>query len=120
LTNPLNDLADLRLAEGKDAEALPLLRRSLAIDNKVRGTSNLAAAATLHKLAQIYTKQGNDAELEPILKQQLAINEATFGADNIAVTGNLDAYAKLLRRLKRDDEAARLEARAAQIRAKTK
>ncbi|MBI5774492.1 MAG: tetratricopeptide repeat protein [Verrucomicrobia bacterium] len=120
LTNLMNDLADLRIEQGKEAEAAALLRRSLAIDNKVRGESNLAAAATLHKLAQIYTRQGNDKELEPILKQQLAVNEATFGAEHIVLTQDLDAYAKLLRRLQRDDEAAKLEARAAQIRAKAK
>jgi len=72
---------------------------------------------TLNKLALLYHAQGMYAEAEPLYKRSLAIREA-LGSEHSNLAQGLDNYAALLRTTKREDQAAKLRARARAIRSK--
>ncbi len=72
---------------------------------------------TLNKLALLYHAQVMYAEAEPLYKRSLAIREA-LGSEHSNLAQGLDNYAALLRTTNREDQAARLRARARTIRSK--
>ncbi len=72
---------------------------------------------TLNKLALLYHAQGMYAEAEPLYKRSLAIREA-LGSEHSNLAQGLDNYAALLRTTKREDQAAKLRARARAVRSK--
>ncbi len=76
-------------------------------------------ATSLNNLAGLYQAQGKYAEAEPLYQRSLAIMEKALGPDHPDVATSLENYAALLRQTARADEAARVEARAKAIRAKT-
>ncbi len=57
-------------------------------------------------------------EAEPLYKRSLAIWEKALGPDHPNVATSLENYVDLLRKMGRDEEAEKLEARAQAIRAK--
>ena len=59
------------------------------------------------------------AEAEPLFKRALAIRENALGPEHPNVTKTLENYAATLRKIGHDDRAARMEARAKTIRAKS-
>ncbi len=59
--------------QGRTAEAEPLLKRSLAIDEKTLGPEHPEMATSLNELALLYQAQGRYAEAEPLHKRALAI-----------------------------------------------
>jgi tetratricopeptide (TPR) repeat protein len=69
-------------------------------------------------LANIHKARGNYDEAEPMFKRALAIFDHALDPQYPRLGAWLTDYADLLRKMKRDDEAAKLEARAAEIRAK--
>ncbi len=69
--------------------------------------------------ALLYQAQGHYAEAEPLFQHSLAIREKALGPEHPHVAKSLDNYAALLRQTARADEAARMEARAKAIRAKS-
>ena len=73
---------------------------------------------SLYGLALLYSSQGKYAEAEPLYKRILAIVEKTSGAGHPMVAVVLEYYARLLRKMNREAEAADLESRAKEIRAK--
>ena len=118
LATTLDDLAEVYHAQGKDAEAEPLYKRSLAISEKNHGRTHPEVAASLDNLADLYAAEGKDAEAEPLYKRSLVIWERTLGREHAHVAISLEKYATLLRRMNREAEAAALEARVKAIRAK--
>jgi tetratricopeptide (TPR) repeat protein len=72
---------------------------------------------TLNKLALLYHAQGMYAEAEPLYKRSLAIREA-LGSEHSNLAQGLDNYAALLQTTNREDQAAKLRARARAIRSK--
>ena len=118
LAMSLNNLAGLYDNQGKYAEAEPLYKRLLAIDEKALGPEHPDVAASLNNLALLYYNQGKYAEAEPLHKRALAIKEKTLGPDHPRVATSLENYTALLRETNREAEAARMEARAKTIRAK--
>ncbi len=62
--------------------------------------------------------QGKYAEAEPLYKRSLAIREKALGPQHPDVAQSLENYAALLRNMNREDEVAKMEARAKAIRAK--
>ncbi|CAN0560503.1 unnamed protein product, partial [Laminaria digitata] len=58
-------------AQGNYAEALPLYKRSLAIDEKALGPEHPSVAISLNGLAGLFRTQGNYAEAGPLYKRSL-------------------------------------------------
>ena len=69
----LNNLALLYDDQGRYAEAEPLYKRALAIDEKALGPDHPDVAQSLNNLAALYDDQGRYAEAEPLYKRALAI-----------------------------------------------
>ena len=61
-------MAALYRAQGRYAEAEPLYRRSLAIEEKALGPDHPDLAISLHNIAGLYRAQGRYAEAEPPLE----------------------------------------------------
>ena len=116
----LNNLADLYRAQGKYAEAEPLYKRALDIHEKALGKDHPSTATSLNNLAGLYDSQGKYVEAESLYKRTLAIFEAALGPEHPNVATVLENYAVLLRKMNRGEEAAKLEARAREIRAKAR
>ncbi len=66
----------------------------------------------------LYYAQGNYTEAEPLYQRALAIREKALGPEHPQVAQSLENYAALLRKLVREAEAGKMEARAQAIRAK--
>ncbi len=76
-------------------------------------------AQSLNNLAALYHQQGRYAKAEPLYQRSLTIREKALGPEHPRVATSLENYAALLRQTTRADEAARMEARAKVIRAKS-
>ena len=55
---------------------------------------------------------GKYAEAKPLYERSLAMDEKILGPEHPALAESLKNYAELLRKMGRDDEAAKMEARA--------
>jgi CHAT domain-containing protein len=91
----LNEGAHLYFRQGRDAEAEPLIKRSLAIYEKALGTDDPRVAVSLNNLGKLYAKQSRYTEAEPLIKRSLAINEKALGLDHPSVATNLNNLAAL-------------------------
>ncbi len=78
----LNNLAEVYRAQGRYAEAEPLSRRALAIDEKALGLEHPDVGQSLNNLAGLYHSQGRYAEAEPFYSRALAIAEKTHGPEH--------------------------------------
>lgn len=119
----LHLLADLYRTQGRYAEVEPLLKRMLeiaerALDKDDKDHFNVAVG--LCDLAGIYQSQGRYEEAEPLYKRAVEVAEKAVGKDHPAVATVAEKYASLLRKTNRGNEAAKLEARAKEIRDKAK
>src|SRR5271166_4210420 len=91
----LNNTA-ISLADAGDyAGAEPLVRRALAIDEKVLGPERVVAR-DLNSLAELLQAKGDYAEAEPLYRQALAIAERALGPDHPDVATCLNNLAFLL------------------------
>jgi tetratricopeptide (TPR) repeat protein len=98
----LNDVA-LLVAP---AEAEPLLRRALAIQEKTLSGANPETAATLNNLADVLLAAGRTAQAEPLARRALAMLEATLGPRHPRVATASSNLADILR-AKKDYTGAR-------------
>jgi tetratricopeptide (TPR) repeat protein len=105
LATTLDDLAEVYHAQGKDAEAEPLYKRSLAIREKAGVPDQSDQVGTLNGLADLYRAQGKDAEAEPLYKRSLAISEKNHGRTHPEVAASLDNLADLYAAQGKDAEA---------------
>ena len=96
------------------AEAEPLFRRALAIDEASFGPDhpNVATASTTRELLQDTNRL---AEAEPLMRRALAIDEASFGPDHPDVAIRLNNLAALASATNRLAEAEPLYRRALAI-----
>ena len=78
----LNNLAALLQATNRLAEAEPLMRRALAIDEESFGPGHPKVARDLNNLAQLLQATNRLAEAEPLMRRALAIDEESFGPDH--------------------------------------
>jgi len=78
----LNNLGQVYKAEGREAEAEPLIKHSLAIREKLLGPGHPDVARSLNNLADLYQRQRRYGDAEPLFKRALAIREATVGAEH--------------------------------------
>ena len=93
----LNNLGGLYHAQGKYAEAEPLLKRSLAMREKILGPVHPEVARSLNNLAGLYHAQGNYIAAEPLYKRALAIQEKALGPEHPNVATSLNNLAELYR-----------------------
>ena len=78
----LNNLGVVLDAEAKYAEAEPLYKLALTIDEKTLGPDHPTVAICLNNLALLYSSQGRYAEAEPLYKRALTIDEKVLGPDH--------------------------------------
>ncbi|MEI6848255.1 MAG: tetratricopeptide repeat protein [Chlorobiaceae bacterium] len=96
-TTNLNNLGLLLKTQGKDAEAEPMFRRALEIDEKAYGKDHPEIATDLNNLATLLKDQGKYAEAEPLYRRALEIYEQRLGnnhPDTITSRDNLTALLK--------------------------
>ncbi len=87
----LENLTGLYYAQGRYAEAEPLIKRIL----KIRGPDDPRFAMHLDSLSKLKLTQGRYAEAEPLHKQDLARKEKTGGPDHPSVAKSLGNLAFL-------------------------
>jgi tetratricopeptide (TPR) repeat protein len=109
----LDNLASLYCAQQRFATAEPLYMRSL----KIREKDSLTSLETLALLNDALN-QPNKADL--FYKRALLIGEQGMGGEHPEVAEIMETYAVLLRNLKRPAEASRVEAKAREIKSKSK
>ena len=97
------------------AEAEPLDRRALAIDEKSFGPEHPNVARNLNNLAQLLQATNRLAEAEPLMRRALAIDEKSFGPEHPNVARDLNNLAALLQDTNRLAEAEPLMRRALAI-----
>ena len=111
----LNNLAQLLKDTNRLAEAEPLMRRALSIDEASYGEEHPAVARDLNNLAQLLKATNRLAEAEPLMRQALSIDEASYGEEHPAVARDLNNLAQLLKDTNRLAEAEPLMRRALSI-----
>ena len=91
----LNNLASLYEIQSRYAQAEPLYKRALAIDEKAYGADHPEVATDLNRLASLYKNQSRYGEAEPLYKRALAIREKAYGAKHPEVAKGLNSLAAL-------------------------
>jgi hypothetical protein len=110
-----NELALFLLAAALHAEAEPLMRRALAIDEKSFGAVHPTVAVRINNLASLLKATNRLAEAEPLCRRALAIVEQSYGAEHPDVAINLNSLAALLQDTNRLAEAEPLSRRTVEI-----
>ena len=77
-----NNLAGLLQNQGKYAEAEPLYRRAIEIDEKTLGKDHPDVARDYNNLARLLQDQGKYAEAEPLYRRAIEIFQASLGPDH--------------------------------------
>jgi tetratricopeptide (TPR) repeat protein len=111
----MNQLGLMYLMKSFYADAEPLMRRALAIDEASFGADHPTIATDLNSLAQLLKATNRLAEAEPLMRRALALDEASFGADHPTVAIRLNNLALLLKDTNRLAEAEPLMRRALAI-----
>lgn len=114
----LNDLALLRIAQGRYSEAEPLYLRALAIREKALGPEHPNVATSLNNLAELYGKQGRYDKQQRALIKALNLSETSLGSYHPDLIPLLVKYAFSLRMNGRHLEARKYEDQAGVVRAK--
>jgi tetratricopeptide (TPR) repeat protein len=110
-----NELGQLLTAKADYAEAEPLMRRALAIDEQSYGQDHPNVAIRLNNLGQLLQVTNRLAEAEPLMRRALVIDEQTYGPDHSNVAIRLNNLASLLYARNRLAEAEPLMRRALAI-----
>ncbi|MDH3669747.1 MAG: tetratricopeptide repeat protein [Gammaproteobacteria bacterium] len=113
----LNNLALVYHAQGRYDEAEPVYKRAISITERALGPDHPNLAASLGNLAELYRTQKKYVEAEPLYREALMIWQQAVGSYDLQVALWLEDCADVLRKLNRNQEAAKMEARANVIRA---
>ncbi len=108
------NLADVLQAQKKFDEAERMQRAVLPVFEKAHG-EDLKTATALHNLGANLQLQGRYKEAEPLLRRALAMKEKLLGFMSQSVAHTLVNLAHVCEALGRQDEAAKLRARAQEI-----
>jgi tetratricopeptide (TPR) repeat protein len=119
LGTSLNNLAMIYVKLGRYAEAEPLLKRALAIQEKALGPDHPDVAESLNNLATLYAEQGRYAEAEQFYRRALAIREEALGPDHPKVGASLNNLAMIYESQGRQADAGPLCERGLAIREDT-
>jgi tetratricopeptide (TPR) repeat protein len=111
----MNQVGVLLLTKALHAEAEPLIRRALAIDEASMGAHHPRVAIDLNNLAALLKATNRLGEAEPLMRRALAIDEASMGAHHPDVACDLNNLAQLLQATNRLGEAELLMRRALAI-----
>jgi nephrocystin-3 len=95
--------------------AEPLLRRALAISERIYGSSHANVASDLNNLAWLLKETNRLSEAEPLMRRALVIDEQSLGAQHPHVARDLSNLALLLHATNRLREAEPLMQRALAI-----
>ena len=114
-TRLMNDLAQLYDARAQYAQAEPLMRRALAINETSLGPDHPIVAICLNNLALLLRYTNRLAEAEPLYRRALAIGETSLGPDHPNVAIRLNNLAGLLCATNRLNEAEPVYRRALTI-----
>jgi tetratricopeptide (TPR) repeat protein len=115
LGSALTNIGETYLALGRHAEAESLLVEALRLKQRALSSDEPGIATTLRVLADVYRDEGRYREAEPRYLRAIQILEDALGPKHARLGEILDGYAKMLRAEGRDDEAARIEARRADL-----
>jgi hypothetical protein len=74
-------LAQLLQETNRHAEAEPLMRRALKIDEVNLGPDHPSVGTDLNNLAMLLKATNRHAEAEPLMRRAFEIDEASFGSD---------------------------------------
>jgi phage tail protein X len=110
----LNNLAQLLQATNRLAEAEPLMRRALAIDEQSYGAEPRCRQRP-EQPGELLEATNRLAEAEPLMRRALAIDEQSYGAEHPNVANRLNNLAQLLQATNRLAEAEPLMRRALAI-----
>jgi tetratricopeptide (TPR) repeat protein len=102
-------------ATNRLAEAEPLMRRALAIDEQSFGLEHPKVAVRLNNLATLLQATNRLAEAEPLMQRVIAIFEKSFGENHPNIAMSLSNLANLLQATNRLAEAEPLMRRALAI-----
>jgi tetratricopeptide (TPR) repeat protein len=111
----MNQLGVLFNTKSLHAQAEPLFRRALAINEARFGPAHPHGAAYLNNLAELLLATNRLAEAEPLNRRALAIFETSFGPAHPYVARGLSNLAQLLKDINRMAEAEPLYRRALAI-----
>jgi tetratricopeptide (TPR) repeat protein len=92
----MNRLGGLLWAKALHAEAEPLLRRALAIDERSLGPEHPNVAIRLNDLALLLKATSRLGEAEPLMRRALAIDERSLGPEHPEFAIHLNNLAGLL------------------------
>jgi tetratricopeptide (TPR) repeat protein len=106
-------------ATNRLAEAEPLMRRALAINENSFGVDHPNVATALNNLAQLLQATNRLAEAEPLMRRALAIRERSLVPDHPDIANSLTALAALLETTERSQEAALLRIHALEMQERT-
>jgi tetratricopeptide (TPR) repeat protein len=97
----LNNLASLMYATNRLAEAEPLMRRALAIDEASYGMDHPNVAIVLNNLAQLLLDTNRLAEAEPLMRRMVEIFIAfqRHGYQHPNLEAGVDNYITLLQEI---------------------
>lgn len=118
LSDCLDNVGWILQIRGKKAEAEPVLKRSLRIMERVKGSDHPDNSWILASLGGVYLYQGKYQEAEEYYRRAITIDEKALGPNHVNVATGLEKRAEILRKTGRESEANGLEARAREIRAK--
>lgn len=115
----LNKQAVKLYKQGQHGEAIRLLERALALNEKVLGPNHIRVALSLDKLGVVYHASGNYSKAEAMIKRALPIKEKTLGPEHPSVLICLNNLAEIYRAQGNYIEAIHLHKRVLSIKEKT-
>jgi tetratricopeptide (TPR) repeat protein len=110
-----NERLEFQAEAERLAEAEPLMRRALQIDERSYGPDHPTVATRLNNLAGLLYATNRLAEAEPLYRRALQIDERSYGPGHPEVARDLNNLALLLQATNRLAEAEPLMRRALQI-----
>jgi len=111
----MNNLGLYYNAQARYAQAEPLYKRALEIDEASLGKDHPKVTTDLNNLAVLYQDTNRLSEAEPLMKQALAIDEASLGKDHPNMAIDLNNLAQLYKATNRLSDAEPLMKRALAI-----
>jgi tetratricopeptide (TPR) repeat protein len=112
--NALNNLAVVRLAQGRTAEAQQMLQKALADMERINGRSHPILLRPLNNLATAQVRNHDDAA-RTTFRRAIDLAEKTLGDQHPLYAQILDNYARYLRQTGDKRRSRDLAARAARI-----
>lgn len=112
----LDLLAELKFKQAQFPAAMKYAQRGMAIRKKTLGSDNVYVADSLCLLARIANEQQKYTDSAADYKKALAIYEKTLPVNHYLLPDTGEQYARVLRHLKREAEALKLEERVKEMR----